>query len=450
MKIIIIGCGNVGYTLARILTAEKHNVVVIDDSQARLSKLDEVDAMPICGNGASVAVQSEAGVETADLLIAVTNSDEVNLLCCLIAGKTGHCHTIARVRDPIYNNEIGFIKEKLGISMIINPEMSSAHEISRILRFPLADSIESFEGGRVELIKFKLTPDLHLNGYTVREIDEKFKAGVLITGVVRDREVTIPGGSFVLMDGDMVTILATPKNSQTFFKKIGVNTHQVKNAMLLGGGRISEYLSEMLIDMKISVKIIEKSRERCDELSEAVDNALVINGNATDRQLLIAEGLGTAESVVSLLGVDEENMIMSLYVQENSKAKMITRIKQLELGEMLNKLELGSVVYPKQITADRILQFVRSTSAGIGSEVERLYHIMDNKAEALEFKVKDNSEVTKTPLMKLNLKKDLLIGCIIRDGRVFIPRGQDTIQVGDFVIVVTTNQGLKALKDIVK
>ena len=398
----------------------------------------------------TVAVQKEAGVETADLLIAITDSDEVNLLCCLIAGKTGNCHTIARVRDPIYNGEIGFIREKLGLSMIVNPEMSAAREISRILRFPLADEVETFAGGRVELIKFKMTQDLHLNGYTVRELDEKYKAGVLITGVLRDGQVTIPGGSFKLLDGDVVTILAAPKNSQSFFKKVGVNTHQVKNTMILGGSRIAEYLSQMLLDMKISVKIIEQKNERCLELSERVGGALVLCGNATDRQLLSAEGLEAAESVVSLLGVDEENMIMSLYIQENSKAKVVTRIQHLELGEMIGKLDLGSVIYPKQITADRILQFVRSTSAGMGSEVERLFHIMDGKAEALEFFVKEESEVTLNTLMELKLKKDLLIGCIIRDEKILIPRGQDRIRKGDRVIVVTTNTGLRALKDIVR
>lgn len=450
MNIIIIGCGNVGITLARILTEEKHNVVMIDKNPAKLSRMEDIDALSFCGNGASVAVQKEAGVETADLLIAITDSDEVNLLCCLIAGKTGNCHTIARVRDPIYNGEIGFIREKLGLSMIVNPEMSAAREISRILRFPLADEVETFAGGRVELIKFKMTQDLHLNGYTVRELDEKYKAGVLITGVLRDGQVTIPGGSFKLLDGDVVTILAAPKNSQSFFKKVGVNTHQVKNTMILGGSRIAEYLSQMLLDMKISVKIIEQKNERCLELSERVGGALVLQGNATDRQLLSAEGLEAAESVVSLLGVDEENMIMSLYIQENSKAKVVTRIQHLELGEMIGKLDLGSVIYPKQITADRILQFVRSTSAGMGSEVERLFHIMDGKAEALEFFVKEESEVTLNTLMELKLKKDLLIGCIIRDEKILIPRGQDRIRKGDRVIVVTTNTGLRALKDIVR
>lgn len=450
MNIIIIGCGNVGITLARILTEEKHNVVMIDKNPAKLSRMEDIDALSLCGNGASVAVQKEAGVETADLLIAITDSDEVNLLCCLIAGKTGNCHTIARVRDPIYNGEIGFIREKLGLSMIVNPEMSAAREISRILRFPLADEVETFAGGRVELIKFKMTQDLHLNGYTVRELDEKYKAGVLITGVLRNGQVTIPGGSFKLLDGDVVTILAAPKNSQSFFKKVGVNTHQVKNTMILGGSRIAEYLSQMLLDMKISVKIIEQKNERCLELSERVGGALVLCGNATDRQLLSAEGLEAAESVVSLLGVDEENMIMSLYIQENSKAKVVTRIQHLELGEMIGKLDLGSVIYPKQITADRILQFVRSTSAGMGSEVERLFHIMDGKAEALEFFVKEESEVTLNTLMELKLKKDLLIGCIIRDEKILIPRGQDRIRKGDRVIVVTTNTGLRALKDIVR
>lgn len=451
MRIIIVGCGNVGVTLARMLVGDGHSVTMVDKSPARLSNIGEnIDALTVCGNGSSVAVLEEAGVKNADLLIAVTDTDEGNLLCCMIAKKAGNPDTIARVRNPIYNNEIDFIKKQLGLTMVINPEMSSAREISRVLRFPSADEIESFAGGRVELVKVQVTEAVKLDGLTIRQVDEKFKAGVLIASVERNGEVTIPGGNFQLQKGDQISVLGTPKNSMAFFKKIGLNTHQVKNAMILGGGRMSEYLAKMLLDMKVNVKIIEQDPERCAELADVVSDALIIQGNATDRDLLLAEGLESAEAFVTLMGGDEGNVILAMYAKEHSKAKLVTKISQMELGKMVGRLNLGSVIYPKYITADRILQFVRATQNSEGSNVERLYHIMDSKALALEFVVKESSALTGVPLMKLPLKNNLLIGCIIRRNEVMIPRGQDEIRVGDAVIVVTTDVELKELQDILK
>lgn len=451
MKIIIIGCGKVGRTLAQLLVREKHNIVMVDNSAARLNSLtDDIDAIRLLGNGASIQTQEEAGIRTADILIAVTGYDEVNLLCCLIARRAGRCHTIARVRNPIYSKEINFIKEQMGISMIINPELAAAREISQILRFPSAMEIESFAGGRVELLKFKLLPEFNLDGVSVMDIDNRLKANVLISGVERGDNVAIPDGKFILRNGDMVSILATPANSQKFFKAIGLKTHQVKNTIIVGGGTIALYLAKLLVAMKIDVKLIEKDEKRCEYLDEQLEGVRIIHGDGTDRDLLTEEGLGRAESVVTLTNVDEENVILSLYAKENSKAKLVTKINQIDFRGMLSRLDIGSTVYPKYITADYILQYVRALQNSIGSNVERLYHILGNKAEALEFIVRENSAVTDKPLMELQLKRNLLIGCINRGGEIRIPRGQDSIQVGDTVIVVTSQTGLNDIRDILK
>ena len=292
MDIIIIGCGKVGTTLAEQLVREDYNVVMIDTSAERMQRgSDDIDAIKLVGNGASISMQIEAGVQTADMLIAVTGSDEMNLLCCLIARKVGHCHTIARVRNPIYSNELTFIKQQLGISMIINPEYAAATEISRILRFPSAIKIDPFAKGKVELLKFKVKPEFKLDGLSVMDIDSQFRCDVLIGGVERGDEVAIPDGKFVIKNGDMVSIIASPANSAEFFRKIGIQTNQVRNTMIVGGGTIAYYLAKLLAAMKIRVKIVEKDKARCEVLTELLDDALILNGDGTDRQLLLEEGL---------------------------------------------------------------------------------------------------------------------------------------------------------------
>ncbi len=451
MEIIIIGCGKVGLTLADQLVKENHNVVMVDTSSERLQSLsEEIDAIKLLGNGASISTQMEAGIETADILIAVTGSDEMNLLCCLIARKAGRCHTIARVRNPVYNNEINFIKEQLGISMIINPEMAAAGEISRILRFPSAIKIDRFAKGRVELLKFKIRPEFRLDGLSVMDVDSQLRCDVLISGVERGDEVAIPDGKFVLKDGDVVSIIASPRNSAEFFRKIGIQTNQVKNTLIVGGGTIAYYLAKQLSSMHIRVKIVEKDKKRCEALSELLEDTLIINGDGTDRRLLVEEGLQSAESFVTLTSLDEENLFLAMFAKEVSGAKLVTKVNRIAFDELIGKLDLGSVVYPKFITADYILQYVRAMQNTIGSNVETLYHILDGKAEALEFLIREDSEVTNIPLMKIRLKDNLLIGCINRGGQIHIPRGQDCILKGDTVIVVTSQKGLHDIRDILR
>lgn len=451
MNIIIVGCGKVGRTLAEQLCNEEHEIVVIDTNSEKIQQLSEdLDVMGITGNGSSIGVLSEAGLKDSDILIAVTGSDELNLLCCLIAKKVSDCHTIARVRNPIYNKERHFLKERLGVSMIINPELAAAMEISRLLRFPSAIKLDTFSKGRVELLKFKALPEFALQGMSVMEIVDKFRTDILVCGVERSGNVYIPSGSFRLQDNDLISIIASPKNSALFFKKIGVNTHQVRNALIVGGGTLGFYLASLLIEMKIRVRIIESRRDRCEELSELLPEATIIYGDGTDKKLLFEEELSNAESFITLTNLDEENIFLSLFAKKVSKAKLITKVNRLAFDEVVDELDLGSVIYPKYITADYILQYVRAMGNSVGSNIETLYQILDNQAEALEFYVRDSSIITELPLSQLDLKDNLLIACINRRGKVSIPRGQDTIQVGDTVIVVTTVKGLKDLKDILK
>lgn len=451
MRIIIVGCGKVGRTLADQLQEENTDLTLIDIMPEKLNAITEdVDAMGIVGNGASINTLREAGIETADILIAVTASDELNLLCCLIAQKSGHCHTIARVRNPIYNKEIGFLKERLGVTMIINPELAAAQEISRLLRFPSAIKIDTFARGRVELLKFKVLPEFGLDGMTVSRISDTFRCDILICAIESPDNVIIPGGNSIIRNGDMVSILAAPKNAALFFRKIGLKTNQVKNSIIVGGGTISYYLAQALLDMNIDVKIIEKDKGRCEELSELIPEAIIINGDATDRSLLMEEGLAQTESFVTLTNLDEENVFLSLFAKTVSEAKLVAKVNRLAFDDVIDTLDIGSVIYPKYITADYILQYVRATQNSIGSNVETLYHILDNRAEALEFSIHENAPVVGKTLSELNLKKNLLVGCIHRKGVVSIPRGNDRIQVGDTVIIVTTDKGLRDISDILE
>ncbi len=451
MRIIIVGCGNVGATLAEQLSAESHNVIVIDKNNNQLKKVTEkCDVMGVLGDGVSHAIQTEAGIEETDLLIAVTHSDEVNLLCCLIAKKAGGCHTIARVRNPIYNREISFIKEELGLSMVINPELQSAREISNLLRYPSAIEVDSFANGRVELLKLKLDQGNILVGIPLSRISSKLQCDVLICAVERDDQLIIPDGNFVLQTGDTISIVASLRNIRPFFKKMGLMIDRVKDAMIIGGGSTAYYLSRQLLAMGVHVKIIEKDAHRCDELCELLPHASIILGDGTDRNLLMEVGMADAEAFITMTDMDEENIMLSLYARKISHAKVVTRIHRMTFDELASNLDVGSVIYPRFITAESILSYVRAMSNTISSNVETLYRILDNRAEALEFWIREESPVVGHPLQELRLKPNLLIACIIHNGHVITPKGQDMIEVGDTVIVITTTTGLGDIKDILR
>lgn len=451
MKIIIVGCGKVGYTLVEQLSGENHDIVVIDEREEKVNSITEsLDAMGIVGNGVSFQTLSEAGIATADLLIAVTGSDEQNLLCCVIAKKAGHCKTIARVRNPIYNTEVEFLRKELGLAMIINPELASAAEIARIFQFPSAVKIDTFSKGRIELLHFRVTEDCLLNNYQLIHIRTTLKCDVLVCMVTRNEEVLIPRGDFIFREGDMVAIVAAPAKANDFFKKIGIITGRVHTAMIVGGGTIAFYLAKRLLNVGISTKIIDSNPERCEELSELLPKATIICGDGTDERILIQEGLSSVEGFAALTGLDEENILLSLYAKRTSHAKIVTKINRINFSGVLTDMKLDTISYPRLLTANMITKYVRSMNASLDSNVETLYKLEDGLAEALEFSIKEESEITNVPLSKLRIRKNILVCCINRGGRIIIPGGQDEIHVGDSVIVVLTHSRLNDIKDILE
>lgn len=450
MKIILVGGGKVGTALARQLSEEGHNVTVIDTNKPRVEHISEAyDVMGIVGNGASIATLYEAGIEEADVFIAITGSDELNLLCCMFAKKAGHCHTIARVRNPSYSHELEFIKKQTGISAIVNPEMAAAMEISHLLRFPGASKIDTFADGRVRLIKCALTEAQGMDGMAIRDILSRLGSDVLVCAVERGADVLIPNGDFVLRNGDQVTFLATQERARDFFQKINLPVRPVKNALIVGGGAIAFYLSQELLENKVRVRIVERDPARCIQLAEELPEAQILNEDGSNRDFLLSEGLGSAEAFVALTNIDEENVLLTLFAKKHSKGKLVTKINRLEFDDIISGLELGSIVYPKYMTCDYIVQYVRALQNEAGSNVKTLYRILDDRVEALEFTVHEESKATGVPLSRLRLKQNLLLCCIMRGEQIRIPRGGDEIQVGDNVIVVTLEHGLHDLRDIV-
>lgn len=449
LNIIIVGCGKVGTTLVSRLCEEGHDITVIDKDKDVVRDICETyDVLGIVGNGSSYKVQMEAGIEKANLIIAVTASDELNILCCTMAKKVGKCSTIARVRTPDYADELHYLREKLELSIIINPELETANEIARLLKFPAALSINSFARGQVEMITFKIPEGNMICGMPLYELQQKFPFQVLICAVERDGELIIPNGSFVLAAGDVISYVSTVKNAHNFFKKIGLKTHRVSNSFIVGGGKTSYYLAKQLLDMGIEVKIIEKDIKRCEELSPLLDKAMIIHGDGSDEKLLEREGFHQAESFIPLTGIDEENILLTLHAKRSPDTKVITKVNRISFNNVIDSLELGSVVYPKYITAETIIAYVRAKKNSIGSNVETLYHIFSDRAEAIEFKIQAGSPVVGIPLKDLPLKKNLLVACILRGGRVIIPGGNDTIAVGDRVVVVSMESGFRDVSDI--
>lgn len=451
LHIIIVGCGKVGITLVEQLSKEGHDITIIDKNAARVHEISSLyDVMGIVGNGASYSVQMDAGIEEADLIIAVTASDELNLLCCTVAKQVGDCGAIARVRTPDYSKEAGYLREKLGLTMIINPELEASRETARILYLPTALEVNSFAHGQAEIIKFKIPKDNILDGITVATLGKTITNDILICAVERQGEVYIPGGDFQMAAGDIISFVAPRRFIRAFLKKTGFKTKQVKNAMIVGGGKAAYYLAKQLLIMGIEVKIIEQNKERCEELSILLPDAIIINGDGTDQELLREAGLEYAESFIPLTGIDEENILLTLHARQISQAKTVTKINRSGFKDVINGLDLGSVIYPRYITSEAIIAYVRAKKNSMDSNIETLYHMFDNRAEAIEFRVEEESPVTGVPLKDLALKKDLLISFLYRNGSVRIPDGQDTIEVGDTVMVVTTHTGFDNIEDILR
>lgn len=452
MNIIIVGCGKVGQKLAEKLSQEKeHNITVIDTRYDVVQDLiNEYDIMGVCGSCSDLDTLTEAGVSDADLLIAATGADELNLLTCFMAKKAGGCQTIARVRNPEYAKELHIFKEDLGLAMIINPEDAAAREIARILRFPSVIKIDTFAKGRVEILKFKVTSNSPIAGLKLYEVSSKFGGEVLVCGVERGDSAYIPNGDFMIEAGDLVSIVASPAESVDFFKKIGIKTNSVKDTMIVGGGATAYYLAKHLISSGIRVKIIEKSATRCEKLCELLPSASIINADGTENRVLLEEGLERAESLVTLTNIDEGNILLSLFAKTIMRGKIVTKVNRIAYDEVIDGLDLDTVIYPKNITADYIVRFVRAKKNSLGSNIETMHLILDGKAEALEFRIAENSPIANVPLEQLKLKDNTRIACINRKGTIITPHGKDTILPMDTVIVVTTNTGAKDISDIFK
>lgn len=453
MNITLVGCGKIGQKIVENLSNEKeHNITVID---LRHSVVDEMvnnyDAMGVIGDCINAEILEESGIKDTDILIATTGSDELNFTTCLLAKKMSNCQTIARIRKPEYRKTINLFKDDLGLALVINSDVLAAQEISRILKFPNAIQIDTFAKGRIEILKFRVPQNSILSGLKLSEMGSKLNCEVLVCGVERQNEIYIPDGTFVLHEGDLVSIISTYQNCSVFFRKIGIKSLRVKDTIIIGGGVTGYYLADMLIQSGISVKIIEQNKDRCEELSFLLPKATIINGDGTDNALLLEEGIEHADSVVALTNIDEENILLSLFARSKTKGKLITKINRIAYDEVIKKLDLDTIIYPKSITAENVLRFVRAKNNSYGSSnIETMHFILDGKAEALEFQIEEKSPVVGNSLLSLSIKKNVLVACINRNGKIIIPRGQDKIQIGDRVIIVTAVKGLKDINDILE
>ena len=450
MRIIIVGCGKVGSSIASELNLEGHEISVVDINHGAVDKLaNSLDVLGIEGNGATYDVLIEAGAEYADLLIAATARDEINLYSCLMAKAAGVTHTIARVRNPEYTNDLYRIKEHLGLSMAINPEQTAANEISRLLRFSGALEIDSFSKGVVELIKVTVPQNSSIVGTALSRVDN-LRGKVRICTVERGDEMFIPNGDFVITGGDSISVVAKPEIAAKFFKRISVSIGKSRDVILLGGGKISFYLAKNLIASGASVKIIEKNSDRCWELTNILPEAVVIQGDCMDQDLLLSEGVEHADGVAALMDYDEENILISLYIQSVSKAKVITKVNNASFDSILHGLKIKTIIHPKNLTGEYIASYIRAMQNSLGSNVETLYKLNDDAVEALEFRVRSTSRVTGIPLQELNLKDNLQVISINRHGKIILPQGSDKIMCDDTVVVITKHKGLSDLDDILK
>ena len=452
MNIIIVGCDRVGSSLAEQLYADGNNVTVVDIDADKVKEVSgKLDIMGIVGNGATYTTQLEAGIKSADLLIAVTGSDELNLLCCIVAKRESDCDTIVRLENPEYNGEVDYIKDELGLAMVINPDLAAAEEVARILRFPTALNIDTFAGGKVELVKFRIPDDSTLSGMSVKQAAmSKLATDVLFCTAERGDEAYITNGDFVFKHGDVISIIASPKAASAFFKNIGIRAGAVKDVIIAGGSEISEYLCKILAKYNVNIKLVEKNRQRCEELANDLHKVTVVNADPRNANVMQEEGISRADAFVSLTGDDEDNILLSLYAKREGAKKLITAINRIDYDAVIRPLELGSTIYPKNITAEQILRHARSMRNKFGSKCEAMYSVISGRVEAAEFKIYEESDFTGTPLSKLPLKRGVLIAAILRDGEVITPRGNDTVEVGDAAVIVYESTPIGDITDVLR
>lgn len=451
MKIVIIGAGSVGTEICASLEGEGHDITLADRSRLALEEAEaKYDVATVRGNGAEIATLRQAGAENADLLIAVTSSDEINILCCTAAKKLGTKNTVARVRNPEYNELMHFMRGDMNLSMTINPEYAAARDVYRMLRFPAATKIESFYHGKVELVEFCVGENSVMIGATLNELNARLNTKFLVCAVLRGGEAYIPRGNFAIESGDIIYVTAPEGEISKFFRAVGAYEHPVRDVIIAGGGRVTYYLEALLKNTKIRSVVIEADKDKCRSLAELYP-CTVICGDATKQSLLLAEGIERADAFVALTDSDEENAIVSMYAKSVSDAKVITMINAISYAELFKNVGLERIISPKSTTASYILRYVRSILNAGDSKIETLHKLMDGKVEALEFLInEDIDNLTGTPLKLLGLRKNILVACIIRNEKIIIPSGDDVINKGDTVIIVALGGQIKDVKEILK
>lgn len=452
MNIIVVGCGKIGSSIISNLSAEGHDVIGIDKSQAVIEEIiNTYDIMGVCGSGTDCETLSEANIDKSELFIAVTGSDEFNMLSCLIAKKMGAKHTIARIRNPEYNeHSLGFLRQHLDLSMAINPELLAAGELFNILKLPSAAKIETFSRRNFEIVELHLKNQSTLCGITLSELRKKYKAKFLICVVQRNGNVYIPDGNFILQEGDRIGITASPTEVQKMLRSLGILQKQARNIMILGGGKTTYYLAKMLLNSGNNVKIIDKNKEVCTNISKVLNDASVINGDGAEQELLLEAGLRSSDAFVSLTGMDEENILISYYASSQNVPKVITKVNREEFANMAENLGLDCIISPKQIVSNVIVRYARALQNSLGSNMETLYKLMDSQAEALEFNIHPNFKFLNVPIKDMSLSSNTLIAGIIRGRKTIIPSGDDVILSGDKIIIIAVGRRINDLSDIIK
>ena len=448
MNIIIVGAGKVGYAIAKNLSAGNDNVTIIDNKMSALERINNnLDVMCVKGNCTSLKVLNEAGIEEADLLITVTSSDELNMLCSLAGKKLGAKHTVARVRNPGYDEDITLLTEAVGIDLVINPEKAAAGEISKLIKYSSVCSIDNFAHGKVNMIGFDITEDMELSNRKISELSH-LRGNILFCVIESDKEIIIPKGDYVFKKNDRVYVIGEHKDIEEFFKKSGRYRKKVRSSMIIGGGRIGYYLAKIIGEGGSRCKVIENDLSKCEELTELLPNSVIINGDGLDQELLLSESLDEVDSFITLTGRDEDNLIASLFASKNGVKNIITKITRDNYSDIAKNIGINSTINPKSVTANKIIKYVRTLKNRQKCPIENVYKICNDKAEAIEFIVKDNAKYTNVKLKNLKFKHDSLIATVVRENETIIPSGDDILKAGDRVVVVTKNSNLLSLSGI--
>lgn len=452
MKIIVLGAGKVGKTLIKHMSNEDHDIIVVDQNATKVEEVvNQFDVIGVAGNGGSYDILMEAGAQDANLIICVTASDELNILAGLMAKKMGTRHTIARVRNPDYSSQRDFMRNQLGFSMIVNPELEAASEIRRVLSFPSAVKVDTFSRGKVELAEFFVEEHSRLNGVELSQLHKITKTNILVCAVSHNEDVIIPDGNYAIKPGDHLYITGTHRDLSRFCLDIGVITTRIKNVIIVGGGKIAYYLSKQLSTQGIKVKIIEKDKNRCQVLAEKLPYVTIIHGDGSDDELLNEEGIENTDAVLALTGLDEENIVLSLSAKSLYHKKTIAKVTRMNYAGLSDVLKVDSIVAPKKIVASQIIRYVRAKmNKDNDSSVKTLYKIVDGEVEAIEFKVTEQFKYLHKTLNEMKIKEHVLVAAIIRENEVIVPKGNTTMELNDYVIIVSRGEIMKSLNDILR